>query len=174
MSQDKRSLILEERAEKLAKSLEEKKPENVADVLKFQLHQEIFAIEIRYVAEVCFLKEFTPLPCTPAFVYGLMNVRRQVFAIIDLAILFGSQKSTSHKPERVIILKGGNHSFAVCTTAILGVESIPFSLIQPPPPTIAESQSVYLKGITTEGVALLDGASLIDSRQLIVDEEIDG
>lgn len=174
MSQDKRTAILEERAEKLAKSLVEKQPENVTDVLKFQLHQEVFAIEIEFVAEVCFLKEFTPLPCTPPFVYGLMNVRRQVFPIIDLALLFGIHQTAPQKTERVIILKDASHSFAVCTSGILGVEPIPFSLIQPPPPTIAETQSIYLKGITTEGVALLDGASLINSRQLIVDEEIDG
>lgn len=174
MSQDHKNLILAERAEKLAESLTEKLPENVSDVLKFQLHQEVFAIEIQYVAEVCFLKEFTPLPCTPPFVYGLMNLRRQVFPVIDLALLFGINRTVPQKTERVIVLKDINHSFAVCTTGILGVESIPFSLIQPPPPTIAEAQSVYLKGITTEGVALLDGASLINSRQLVVDEDIDG
>lgn len=174
MGEDKVLAILEKRAEKLSRSLEEKQQENVIDVLKFQLQQEVFAIEIQYVVEVCLLKEFTQLPSQPPFVFGLMNLRRQVFSIIDLGQLLEINKGSQSKKEHVIILQDNGVSFAICTNGILGVESIPGSILLPCPPTIAEEQSVYMKGITTEGVAVLDGRSLINSKKVIVDEEVDG
>lgn len=167
---DKKASILKGRADLLTVVLDEQREENALEVLKFVLNKELFAVELCYVSEVCLLKEYTPIPCTPSFVHGLMNVRRQVFTIIDLSQFFSLQPEEKKLTEKVIILKDDNISFAVRTGGILGVETIPALSIQHPPSTLTGLQSEFLKGITQEGIALLDGEKLIHAKQLIVEQ----
>ena len=41
-----------------------------------------------FVREVYPLKDYTPLPCTPPFVLGLVNVRGQIISVIDIKKFF--------------------------------------------------------------------------------------
>jgi len=166
----KKAAILKARADVLTGVLEEKKQENVLEVLKFLLNHEVFAVELPYVSEVFPLKEYTVVPCTPSFIFGLMNVRRQVFTIIDLSQFFGIGSQEKAKTEKVIILKDGNTSFAIRTGGILSVEVIPHAEIQPAPTTLSGVQTEFLKGITNDGIAILDSAKLLHAKQLIVEE----
>jgi purine-binding chemotaxis protein CheW len=56
----------------------------VLDLLEFRLAQERYAVEIRYVREVCGLGDLTPLPCTPPFVLRIVNLRGRVLPVPDL------------------------------------------------------------------------------------------
>lgn len=169
--ESKKAAVLKARADVLTVPLKEARQENILEVLKFFLNGELFAIELRFVLEVSLLKEYTKLPGTPPFIYGLMNMRRLVLPIIDLSELFGVSKQEKALTEKVIILKESDVSFALCTEGIIGVEAIPISSIQPPPSTLSGIQTEFLRGITTAGIVLLDGEKLIHAKQLIIDED---
>ena len=62
--------------------------ENGYLVVEFNLAQELYAIEAIYVREVYHYKELTPLPNLPSFVKGIINVRRQIIALLDLRVFF--------------------------------------------------------------------------------------
>lgn len=60
-------------------------PANVADkYLTFSLINEIYAIEILKIREIIQMTEITPVPRTPEFVKGVINLRGKVIAVIDL------------------------------------------------------------------------------------------
>lgn len=158
---DKKNSILKARAAVLSLTKEEQSQENALEVLKFLINREFFAVELKFVSEVSTLREYTVLPTAPPHIFGVMSVRRSVVPIIDLSELFSITRQEKSKIEKVIILKEGNLSFAIRTSGILGVVAIPISQIQAPPTTLPETQSRFLKGITKEGISLLDGEVLI-------------
>ena len=76
--------LLKARARKLAQ--EEIKADSdleILDVIVFCLASETYGIESAYVREVYPLKDFTPLPGTPPFVLGIINVRGQIISVVD-------------------------------------------------------------------------------------------
>src|SRR5579859_8008990 len=58
------------------------------EVIAFTLAGESFGAETCHVREVCQLKELTPVPCTPPFLAGVMNLRGQIVAVVDLRKFF--------------------------------------------------------------------------------------
>jgi purine-binding chemotaxis protein CheW len=66
--------ILKARACELAREPRRDDAEHV-EIVEFMLANERYGLESCYVREVYPLKDYTPLPCTPSFVLGLINVR---------------------------------------------------------------------------------------------------
>src|SRR5688500_5335816 len=80
---DEKRMVLRTRAKALARRVEEKtRAEREYEVLEFLLAYERYAIETRYIREVYPLKDLTPVPCTPALVLGVINVRGQILSVI--------------------------------------------------------------------------------------------
>ncbi len=167
-----KSHILKERAEKLAKVNEKEKIKDGIEVLVFHLSQEQYALETFYIKEVYPYKKYTILPGVPAFISGLINIRRKVFSILDLNVFFSlPHDSSSH--HKFIIVEDSEMEFAILTDGIVGIQKIPHDQIEPLPPTFSGIQQNFLKGITTDHIVILDGKKLISSKLIIVDETVE-
>jgi purine-binding chemotaxis protein CheW len=57
---------------------------NTERFLSFSLGTEEYAVPLLAVREVIALPEFTPVPYTPSYFLGIMNLRGQVISIMDL------------------------------------------------------------------------------------------
>ena len=57
----------------------------------FTLGKEEFGVDISQVREIVRLVQITYLPKAPAFIEGVVNLRGQVLAVIDLAKRIGIQ-----------------------------------------------------------------------------------
>jgi purine-binding chemotaxis protein CheW len=167
--------ILSARAQALAR---EPKPAEAAgealEVVEFVLAYETYGIESRYVREVYPLKEFTPLPCTPAFVLGIGNIRGEILSIIDLKQFFDLPAKGLTDLNKVIVVHGDAMVFGILADAILGVRSIPLASVQPSLPTLTGIRAAYLKGVTSERLVILDAGKLLSDRALIIFEEGEG
>ena len=62
---------------------------SLVELLEFKLGHERYAVETRHVREVHPLRNLTPLPCAPAFVRGIVNVRGRITAAFDIKRFFG-------------------------------------------------------------------------------------
>jgi purine-binding chemotaxis protein CheW len=165
--------VLKERAKTLAKEPkgEDKSGESI-EVVQFQLAYERYGIESSYVREVYPLKELTPLPCTPAFVLGIINVRGQILSVIDLKKFFDLPEKGLTDLNKVVILHSEEMEFGVLADVILGTENILLSELQQSIPTLTGVREEYLKGVTPERVVILDAAKLLEDKRVIVHEEV--
>ena len=150
----------------------QEKTGDVLDVLEFLLTYETYAIEMRWVAETYPLKDLTPLPCTPPFVAGIINVRGRILSVIDIRKFFDLPEKGLTDLNRVIIVDNGEMEFGILADEILGTRSIPLSEMQPPLPTLTGIREGYLMGVTRERTAILDGARLLSDKNLIVHDEL--
>lgn len=165
--------ILRIRAKVLARQLEQDQgAEASLDILEFLLTNETYAIEMRWVAETYPLKDLTPLPCTPLFVAGIINVRGRILSVIDIRKFFDLPEKGLTDLNKVIIVHNGEMEFGILADEILGTRTIPLAEVHPPLPTLTGIREEYLKGVTRERTAILDGSRLLSDKNLIVHDEI--
>jgi purine-binding chemotaxis protein CheW len=141
--------------------------------VEFLLAHETYGVESLYVREVHPLKAFTPLPCTPAFVLGIINVRGQILSVIDLKKFFDLPEKRLTDLDKVIVVHDDTMVFGVLADAILGVRTIPLDTIQPSLPTLTGIRAGYLRGVTNERLVILDAVKLLRDPTLVVLEEVE-
>ena len=166
--------ILQARARALAQEPDERaEPENYLEVLEFSLAYERYALETSLVREVHPLKELTPLPCTPPFILGIINLRGQILAVIDLKRFFDLPEKGLSDLNKVIILRRGRLEVGLLADAVAGVRALPLSELQTTLPTLEGLSPDYLKGVTREALIILDAEKILTDPRLIVHEEVE-
>ncbi len=166
--------ILKARAKTLARETErEEKAEAYLEVVEFVLAYERYAIETVYVREIYPLKEFTPLPCTPPFVFGIVNVRGQILSVIDIKNFFDLPGKGLGDLNKIIILHLGDMEFGILADKIIGTRSIPLKEIQPSLPTLKDIRAEYMRGVTEERVVILDAVKILYDKNIIVHDEVE-
>lgn len=141
------------------------------DCLTFHLAHETYAVEARFVREVCPLENLTPLPCTPAFVLGIVNLRGEILSVIDLKKFFDLPEKGLTDLNKVIVLQSGGMHFGMLADAICGVHRMARRNIQPPLPTLTGIHEDYLLGVTAQRLIFLDAAKLLADEKLVVHEQ---
>ena len=144
------------------------------EVLEFLVSTERYAFESSYVREVYPLKELTPLPCTPSFVLGIVNVRGQILSVIDIKKFFELPEKGLTNLSKIILLHTDNMEFGILADVILGVSRLSIDDIQPALPTLTGIREEYLIGIAKERVIVLDAKKLLTDKNIIVHEEAQG
>lgn len=170
-SSDAAEYVLQARARALAQVPAEAAIMEHIEVVTFVLAYETYGIETAYVREVYPLKDLTPLPCVPPFVAGIVNVHGQVLSVIDIKTFFELPAKGLSDLNKVIILSDGVMEFGILADAVLDVRRIPLQQIQPSLPTLTGIREQYLRGITADGLIVLDAYSLLTSRSIVVHEE---
>ena len=170
---DETARILRERA--LALALEPgaaQTQESGLEVIEFALAHEHYAIESSHVREVYPLENLTPLPCTPAFVLGIVNLRGEIVSVIDLRKFFDLPQTGLPDLNKVIVLESASMVFGILADVIHGVRRIPLDEIQPSLPTLTGIREKYLKGITAQRTVVLDAAKLLADEDIVVQQQV--
>lgn len=166
--------ILKARAKALARPPESlKHTEAVIEVIEFGLAQERYAIPTAAVREVYPLKDLTPLPCTPPFVLGVINLRGQILPVIDIKKFFDLPQQGITDLHKVIIVHHEEMDLGILADVVLGVRAVPLNALQPSLPTLAGIREEYLKGVTAERLVVLDVTRILADPRIIVHEEVE-
>jgi purine-binding chemotaxis protein CheW len=164
--------ILKRRAQTLASPPPEERHEEQIEIIEFTLAHERYALETRHVREVYSLRELTSLPCTPAFVLGVINVRGHIVAIIDLKQFFDLPQGGLTDSTKVILIGDDDGQMGIVVDAVDGVRHMPVSALQPPLPTLTGIRADYLRGVTGERVAVLNAAAIWADPRMVVNEDV--
>jgi len=144
------------------------------EVVEFVLAQERYAVESRYVRDVYPLDQLTPMPCTPAFVLGIVNLRGEILSVIDIKKFFDLPEKGLTDLNKVIVLESGSMRFGILADVIVGVYTIPTADIQSSLPTLTGIREEYLKGVTPDRTVILDAEKLLADEQIVVQEQVPG
>jgi purine-binding chemotaxis protein CheW len=165
--------ILKNRAQALSR---EQRPAQEAqgslEVIEFVVAYEKYAVEARFVREVYPLKDLTPLPCTPGYVLGLINVRGQIVSVVDIKRFFDLPQKGLSDLNKVIILRSESMEFGILADLITGTRIVSARELQTSLPTLTGIREEYLKGLTAERMVILDAARLLSDRRMVVHENV--
>jgi len=165
--------ILKARARALAREAEA--PQEAAEaieVIEFVVARERYAVESAYVREIYPLNELTPLPCTPRFVLGIVNVRGQILSVIDIKKFFDLPEKGLSDLSKVVILRSEAMEFGVLADSIAGTRVLPVHELQPSLPTLTGIREEYLRGVTADRTVILDAGKLLSDPKIVVHEQV--
>lgn len=171
-ARDKR--ILRFRAQELSRDKERLIDSNADSIfiVKFLLSGEMYGLETTYINEVLPLKDLTVVPCTPDFILGVINVRGQIFTVINPKKILRLPERGISEFTKVMLLSYENRNFGIVADTIIGNQYIPIVEILSLPYVKDHEKKDYLMGVTADGIIILDGKTLMNSTELVVNQEI--
>jgi purine-binding chemotaxis protein CheW len=169
---EKERSLLRQRAQELARPLhDELQNLQTTEFLEFRLGQEHYGIESAYVREVLPLKSLTPIPSTPSFLLGIMPVRGEMVAVIDLKPALELPSKGLAEYDKILLLRSRQVEFGILTESVLGIRSLFPSDIQSAPPVFHGIPTDYLRGITQDRMVLLDAAKVLEDPRWIINQQ---
>jgi purine-binding chemotaxis protein CheW len=155
-----------QRTREWARSVEETRPDSLIELLSFTLGEELYAIETGHVGAVLPLPHFTPLPGTPPFVLGIVNVRGHIVSVLDLRVFFELPIEGLSDKNYLVVLRNQEMEFGLLADRIRGIEQIPRDSLQAGLANLTGIRANYLLGVTAEQTTVLDGARLLGDPNL--------
>jgi purine-binding chemotaxis protein CheW len=130
--------------------------ENEGKYLTFQLAEEGYGIGILKVREIIGMLPVTPVPQTPMFLKGVINLRGQVIPVVDLRLKFGlmEEEYTERTSIIVVEVKGlsNNIPIGIVVDTVSEVINIQAHEIEPAPTFGASIDTNFILGMAkTEG-----------------------
>src|SRR5690349_19912949 len=100
--------VLEERAAALARSSdgEESGGETIGMVV-LAVGDERYGVEVQDVQEIEPLDKLTPIPGTPAFWTGVVNLRGSMYPVLDIERYLGLPSSEAENPKVALVSRAG-------------------------------------------------------------------
>jgi purine-binding chemotaxis protein CheW len=188
LTPERKRQVLEERARLLARPTDspvaappaQREPKwsgsPLLEVVVFTLGNEEYALETRHVREVVRLADWTPLPGAPAFLLGVLNLRGDILAVLDLRSFFGivgrgEPGASATGAARVLVLGTERAEFGMLADAAREVRAVRADEVLEPPGSLAGAGREYVRGVTKEALVVLDGAVLLQDRRLFIDQD---
>jgi purine-binding chemotaxis protein CheW len=137
--------------------------------LTFRLGEEEYGVPILEVREIRGYSAPTPIPNTPHFIRGVINLRGQVVPVVDLRAKFSMRAVEYGQFTVVVIVNVGNRTVGLVVDAVSDVLSVGPDTVEPPPNLGQGVDMSFLLGMAKTDerlVLLLDSARLISAEQL--------
>ena len=142
--------------------------------LTFILDGEEYGVDILRVQEIKGWDRVTPIPNTPEFIRGVLNLRGTIVPIIDLRLRFNLQH-LAYGPTTVVImlkvLNADNKSriMGIVVDGVSDVYNMPEDDIKASPDFGAAVDTAFIRGLATVNekmVIVLDIDHMLNSREL--------
>lgn len=153
MSEEKTEADAKEVISEVAKeslSTDEKKVEETTQLVVFVLDQEEYGIDINELKEIIKIPDITPVPNTPAFIKGILNLRGKIVVVIDLEQRFKLHRDDKAVTSHVVIIEKDDNVYGILVDKVEEVLRVPISQIKAVPQLLTSKiHSDYLKGVVS-------------------------
>jgi purine-binding chemotaxis protein CheW len=113
----------------------------------FNLADETFAVSAEDIQEVLIEQPLTPVPLAPKHIVGLLNLRGQVMAAIDLRTRLYFEPREAGAQTSLLVLKLGQTLVSVVVDSIGDVLDLPEQSWEAPPQTLSMHHKKFVFGI---------------------------
>lgn len=138
--------------------------------LTFTLQNEEYGIEILKVQEIKGVSKITPIPNSPSFVRGVMNLRGTVVPVVDLRARFSMDARDYDRFTVIIVVNIGEKVVGLVVDTVSDVLNIPHDAIANPPELASGGETSCITGMGKMGeriVMLLDTGRLVGVDNLV-------
>lgn len=124
---------------------------NEIQLLTFALASEIYAIDVGRTREVVEFTHITPIPKTPPWIRGVLNLRGSVVPVLDLKQKLAMGPTEQSRDACVLILEialeGERTLVGVLADSVREVLELDATEIDPPPNFGARLSTDYIRGV---------------------------
>lgn len=138
---------------------------NEQKLLTFSLGKEGYGVSILKVKEIIGMLEITPVPKTPNFIKGVINLRGKIIPVMDLRLKFGMPQEDYNERTCIVVVEisvnNNQRLLGVVVDTVSEVVNITSEQVEPPPEY----------GMTVEHNFILGIGKLKDRVVIIIDIE---
>lgn len=161
--------VLEERARAMAKPLNQEQHELRDQYLRFRLGAvERYGIPYTCLEELLYVGNLARVPCTPAFISGVVNHRGELLTILDLKQFFRMPAIAMSDEARIIVVRHEGMRTGLLVDGVDGNVAYQDAEVSPPLSSEGVSNMEYVLGIHDGSVVLLNMKALLDDPALRV------
>ncbi|MFH1549951.1 MAG: chemotaxis protein CheW [Planctomycetota bacterium] len=138
--------------------------------LTFILAEENYGLEILKVREIIGIMDITPVPRTPEFVKGVINLRGKVIPVIDLRLKFGMEEIEKTEETCIIVVDVRGVEMGIVVDKVSEVLDIAGKDIEDAPSFGTNVNTEYILGM---GKANDKVTILLDIAKVIGDDDLE-
>jgi purine-binding chemotaxis protein CheW len=133
--------------------------------LTFNLGEEVFGLEIRYVTEIIGMQPITMVPEVASYIKGIINLRGKIIPVIDMRLKFRKEPVPYNDRTCIIVVDTQEVVVGLVVDSVAEVLDIDDGNIAPPPDQKTGIRNKYIQGIgkvDDQVKLLLDCEALLD------------
>lgn len=135
----------------------------------FFLGDRELAAPIDEVRETVDLRPVTPVFRTPSAIAGLTNLRGEILAVLDAAVLLGLPPCRRGLSARIVIVEPDDRAAGLLVDGLGSIRDVPADGIGPVPPTVPPHVAPMLSGVVSlpeRPIGILDVRRLLSAPEL--------
>jgi len=142
--------------------------QRLLQLIVFRVGDKEFGVHIESIQEIIKVGAITPIPDSPDFIKGLINVRGDIVAVIDVKERFSLGESDDEQ-RHIIIAKQNDNIFGLMVDEVMEILRVQGTDIKPPPHLMNKIHRDYVYGVIThEGRLII----LLNLNQVLSEDEL--
>ncbi|MHA7969715.1 chemotaxis protein CheW [Rhizobium terricola] len=117
------------------------------ELIAFRIGDQEFCVNIMSVREIRGWTPATPLPHSPSYVIGVINLRGAVLPIIDLSVRLGMKPAEPTARHVIIVAQVKTKVVGLLVEAVSDILTVTEENIQPVPEISSDLEKQYARGI---------------------------
>ena len=140
------------------------------ELISFHVGDQEFCVDVMAVREIRGWSPATPLPHSPSYVRGVINLRGAVLPIIDLGARLGLGVAEPTARHVIIVARIQDRTVGMLVNAVSDILTVTDDVIQQTPDVACETVRTFVKGILA-----IDGrmVSLLSMDNILPDLELE-
>jgi purine-binding chemotaxis protein CheW len=149
------TLVIEQKPEPMVKAqpkVEKTAPAKIIthDVVEFEIGHEKYALDINLAREIVEMMPITPIPRSPQYLCGIMNLRGEITNIININTILGVPDVDTRTGKKIIVLSSdatGGENIGIIVDDVQSVISVQDQEVEQLGGGISSLSSAHIKGI---------------------------
>ncbi|MDH6266424.1 purine-binding chemotaxis protein CheW [Rhizobium sp. SG_E_25_P2] len=117
------------------------------ELIAFRIGDQEFTVNIMSVREIRGWTPATPMPHTPSYMRGVINLRGAVLPIIDLSARLGMKPAEPTERHVIIVAQVRDKIVGLLVDAVSDILTVTDELIQPTPEIASDLERSFARGI---------------------------
>jgi len=167
--------IFQERARNLRRSIDNQDFAGLVPLAVIGLSKEYFGVNLEIIREFTDIHHVIPIPCTPPYIVGNMNLRGEILTLVDIRGLVNLPLETSQGLSKAMIVKINDIVAGIIVEGIFDVMYLKESEIKTIPTAIHLKQDEYLQGTAfyqDKMMSILNVTKIMTQGELVIDQEV--
>ncbi len=137
--------------------------------LTFWTDGQLFGVPIADVVQIIGIQEITPIPDSPVYAKGVINLRGNIIPVIDVRLRFSKTEEAYNERTCIIVTRIEQNYIGFIVDSVDEVTNIGDEDISPAPKVSKDRTNAYLSGIgkvENKVVLLLDTSKILNESEI--------
>jgi len=117
------------------------------ELIAIRIGAQEFCVDVMCVREIRGWTPATPLPQSPPFVRGVINLRGTVLPIVDLAARLGFAAADPSARHAIVVAQIGHQVVGLLVEGVSDIFTVTEDKIQPTPEVASEMAKKFVRGV---------------------------